>query len=204
MNIKETFESVNDFSQAKNEGKPYEKIYPFYGKIIVWIDSIQSEMLELAVADNLVDQLDAIVDAMYYTADFAACIGVKYSGLDNLDDQPKKENPTLLSEAQIETLRSSILTTSLLGVELAVEADEIGKVASDVFHFLAFECIQLTGINPLEFFEIVHTANMRKINPETRTAYVYKANGNIGKPEGFVGPEKEIQAKAEALGLCVI
>jgi predicted HAD superfamily Cof-like phosphohydrolase len=108
-----------------------------------------------------------------------------------------------MTQDAIEQLRSYILVESIHKLHMVTDTESLAAHFSNVFATLVDVLQYNTSIDALEFFEIVHTANMRKINPETGTAYVYKANGNIGKPEGFVGPEKDIQAKAEALGLCV-
>ncbi len=204
MDIKEAFESVNDFSQAKNNGEPYPRQAPASLPIHVWVDSVQSEFVEMAVAKNLVEQIDAAVDAMYYTADFAACCGMKMLDKHIQGKACKKEEVAVMDFGTIEQLRSALLTAALPVTTDKTTLEELEDIVCMTFASICKIFTYNTGIDPLDFFEIVHTANMRKINPETRTAYVYKDNGNIGKPAGFVGPEKEIQAKAEALGLCVI
>lgn len=203
MDIKEAFESVNDFSQAKNNGESYKKTLPTFHKLMVWIDSVNSEILEMAVAKNIVEQIDAAVDAMYYTADFAACLGVSLHEDLNFPVDLPSCTIKQLTFSEIEELRSTLLCAAIHNVTYRDNIEAIQRNLSETFVVLICFFSAHAGVNPLEFFEIVHTANMKKINPETKCAYVYKDNGNIGKPEGFIGPEKEIQAKAEALGLCV-
>jgi predicted HAD superfamily Cof-like phosphohydrolase len=205
MNIREAFESVNDFSQAKNNGEPYNRVFPDYSRFVVWMDSVASEMAELAVADDLIEQIDAVVDAMYYTADFAACCGYEFERQKySIEDGAGPDEPILMTQDQIEELRSCIFTTTMLKYKGATLAKHIEWILSEVFFRLVQDFRSKAGVDPLLFFEIVHKANMKKINPETKCAYVYKPNGNIGKPEDFVGPEEDIKAKAVELGFWIV
>jgi predicted HAD superfamily Cof-like phosphohydrolase len=59
----------------------------------------------------------------------------------------------------------------------------------DLMYFALGTMVEM-GVPPQKMFEMVHAANMRKLH---NGKVVYSETGKVVKPEGWYGPEAEIQ-----------
>jgi hypothetical protein len=131
------------------------------------------------------EQTDATVDAMYYIADTAARHGL----IPDPTYRPEVVQPatkTVLSPEQVKAFGKkavmSLLPLYSHNAEIAHET-----ILWQVFCDLRSNFYAQTGIDPLDFFEIVHKANLPKLDADGKPHKV-RDDGKIMKPDGFVPP----------------
>lgn len=155
---------------------------------------IIEELAELVLAKTLVDQIDALVDCMYFAVG-TMVIG----GMEHLWKQPVLETRASDYSGILDT-HQKLVTLSLT----SQYADNFAMV--DLWHLQheALEAIiscclrgfSVLGLDPDPFFAIVHKANMAKLWPDGKPRY-REHDKKIVKPPGWVSPKVAIASEVE-------
>jgi len=198
---RELYASVQTFSQAVNKCQPFERAYLPHNKCLFIIGQVTSEMFEMNQAramysdDDLIllEQLDAVVDAMYYIADTAARHAL--TATDDavmefiLKDELWKGRP--MSNGEVKSFSKAIVLEALpLYMSSTDTAHE--RILWTLFCKLRADFYSHTGLDPLDYFEIVHQANLSKLDENGRP-HKLREDGKIMKPDNFVPPAEPMK-----------
>ena len=194
---RELYASVRIFSQAVNKCQPFERTYLPHDRIIFIVGQVTSEMFEMNQARSLhvddydailLEQLDAVVDAMYYTADSAARHGLEADASISVDfilQEDANVGQPMWNE-EVKRFGKAIVVKSLpLHLSSTDTAHE--TILWQLFCKLRADFYSFTGIDPLDYFEIVHQANLSKLDENGRP-HKLREDGKIMKPDNFVPP----------------
>jgi len=201
------FRKVAEFSKAINQGTPFPKDYIQQGDVEFLIGQVVSEAIELAdsksiqllpnegvlYAFDLLKHIDAGIDMMYYIADTAARNGL---GLEGYELRPGIRNfhpecsPTINCLGRPDMKHISKRVVSEIVACIGKDADMQEHHLYTAFTFIYEQFALKTGINLLDFFDVVHAANMRKV---VDGVCVLRGDGKIMKPEGWVGPDEDMK-----------
>ena len=200
---RELYNSVKTFSQAVNGCKPFDRHIMNPGRCSFIIGQVASEMLECVQGHIqptksavLLEQIDASVDAMYYIADTAARHGY---GPGSKGIEPLGFDPTLEPMSSDDVKRfAKYVTTSMM--DLAFNHQWTMEDQEDflwrIFLSIRNKLLINTGADAFDYFEIVHNANLSKLNADG-TPISVREDGKIMKPEGFVPPNAIMAALIE-------
>jgi len=201
MKDRELYASVQTFSQAVNKCQPFERAYLPYEKKVFIIGQVASEMFEMNQArafyseDDLIllEQLDAVVDAMYYIADTAARHGLTatdYAVMEFiLKDALYVGKP--MSNGEIKSFAKSVVV-DMLPLYMSSTDTAHETILWQLFCKLRMDFYSYTGLDPLDYFEIVHQANLSKLDENGRP-HKLRDDGKIMKPDNFVPPNGLMQ-----------
>ncbi len=104
----------------------------------------------------------------------------------NSADQPISDKPTLMSVEQVNR-RIRWITEELEELKEAVSVEQQADALTDVLYYLLGAFVEL-GVDPDPLFEIVHNANMEKLqNRKT------DSEGKVLKPKGWTHPDGAIK-----------
>jgi len=78
--------------------------------------------------------------------------------------------------------------------EATTWVDQIDAL-TDAMYFIVGTFVEM-GVNPDDFFDIVHGANMSKL---VDGKPIYKEDGKVAKPEGWVAPEPQMKQLLDSL-----
>ena len=104
--------------------------------------------------------------------------------------QPVGEEPTILSRSQVDR-RILWIKNELEELSEAKTIEEQADAVTDCLYYL-LGCYVEMGIKPDSLFEIVHKANMKKL--ENR---MIDDDGKVLKPRGWMHPDAEIKEAIE-------
>lgn len=102
------------------------------------------------------------------------------------------EKPVSMTKEKAQFLRDMV-NSEFDELEEAIENNDIiGQydAIADAWYYMGDACVK-QGFNVDDVFEVVHKANMRKI---VDGKVIKNERGKVLKPEGWYGPEEEIEA----------
>lgn len=99
-------------------------------------------------------------------------------GLDTYDTQRLRVN---LIDEEVTELDMALMRNDLVGV-----ADALGDIL-----YVTYGAAAVFGIPINEVFSAIHRANMSKLDADGKP--IYREDGKILKPNGWVGPEEQIK-----------
>ena len=154
------------------------------------------ELAEFAAADDLVGQLDAIADLVYFVVGTAVAAGRRLSA------RPYRYKTGCPPSCPARDFRvmwvlkvAAVLEAFVGATDLRIQMDKLDLV-------MAYIADALAAMNVLDFgavFDAVHEANMTKVWADGRVHY-REGDGKVIKPEGWVGPEVRITAVVDSWG----
>ncbi len=190
---RELYLSVKTFSQAVNNCQPFEKKAMdiearnfIFGQIISEMTELAQGHIKTSPEDILLEQVDAVVDAMYYIADSAA-----RHGFDAIEPYDEPSWAPVDGIAPMDTKNVKRFLKSVQVGIIAMVLKESEEAQQEClwywFNHLREKLYEFTGIDALDYFDIVHKANLSKLDAEGKPILL-REDGKIMKPEGFVPP----------------
>lgn len=103
------------------------------------------------------------------------------------------DKPTLLPSERI-AIRAKWLREEIQELEHAINITDQADAAADIIYFALGIFVEM-GIEGSEVFNLVHQANMQKLDAQGQL--MRDPDGKILKPEGWVSPKEKIRAWLE-------
>lgn len=188
------FETVvpftNGYYAAIGEERPSDPVaLTDYWKQFLW-DNVMSEMGEMLLARKTHEQIDALVDAAIYTID----CGLR-NGFDQFWDESREDVAPLMPKPMM--FHVTDVTTTISEVKKVLQsillADDPFKQAEGMFALIDLINRKINAIGyPMKpFIKLVADYNNSKL---VDGVAIVNAAGKIQKPEGWVAPDKDMEA----------